>query len=510
MRIRSFAFILIPALLLVGSVRLLAQTDAVACPALVEQALADLGSNCDALDRNSACYGYNRVDATFAQAVAENFFSSPADRTDLATLDTIQTAPLDAAANRWGIAVLNVQANVPNTLPGQAVVFMLMGDAEVTNQVAPEDALQLGEPVAVTALVAANMRSSPSTNANVVGSVPEGTELQADGLSPDGGWLRVLYNNAPAWVSRQVITTEADLSALPTISRESRTPMQAFTFRTGFGQPTCTEQPPSLLLVQGPENVRVDITANGADIQIGSTIVLWLLPGNRMQLIVVNGEARVGNISIPEGFTITTGLNDDGTAPDQTGWEGLRPLTDEELALLQPLELIPPNLLHYPILVPSRADILAFLASLNASLSQGGGTVNGPAARLVDCTTLKPTSPLGGMAFGENTFYWDGAQGATSYRVTVFDENGNQIVSGDTDAPNTNLTLNVLQGSGFSFSWQVSALVNGQVACTTVPVTMFRSPPPTPRPSSSAGTCNFNYVCEPGLGESTASCPFDC
>jgi hypothetical protein len=474
------ASLIVPALLLVGSVTLLAQTDAGACPALVEQALGEIGPNCDALDRNSACYGFNRVDATFAETQPEGYFTTPADRTDLASLDTIQTTPLDTSQEYWGIAVLNVQANVPNTLPGQGVVFMLMGDVEVTNEVPPEDVVELGEPIDVTTLVAANLRSAPSTTANVVGSVPAGTTLPADGLSPDEGWLRVLYNSGPAWISREVVDEEGDADSLPVISSESRTPMQAFQFTTGVGQPSCEESPPSLLLVQGPENVRVDITANGADIQIGSTIVLWLLPNNQMQLVVVNGEARVGGITIPEGFTITAPLNDAGEVEQPGDWTGFRALTPQELEWLLPLEFIPENLLHYPILIPTQTDIAAFLAAFNAGQTQGGGIVSGPAAGQVDCSTLAPTSPLGGMAYGSNTFYWDAAQGATSYQVNVYDEAGNLVSSGQTPAPNTNLTMDVLGQSGFTYSWEVSALVDGQLACTTARVSMQREPAPPP------------------------------
>jgi hypothetical protein len=512
MRAKFLIPIAFPILLLVGSVTLLAQTDAGACPALVEQALGELGDNCDALDRNSACYGFNRVDTTFAEAQPDGFFSTPSDRAALLTLDTIETAPLDIAEEYWGIAVLNVQANVPNTLPGQGVVFMLMGDVEVTNEVAPEDVVELGEPISVTALVAANMRSAPTTNANVIGSVPVGTELAADGISANSRWLRVLYESGPAWVSREVVDEEGDAGSLPVISRESRTPMQAFQFRTGFGQPNCEESPPSLLLIQGPENVRVDITANGADIQIGSTIVLWLLPNNQMQLVVVSGEAHVGGLTIPEGFTITAPLNDAGEVEQPGDWTGFRALTPQELEWLLPLELIPRNLLHYPILIPTQTDIAAFLANLNAARIQTGPVLSGPAGSDVDCSTLAPTSPLGGMAYGSNTFYWDGAEGATSYQVNVYDEAGNLVSSGQTPAPNTNLTMDVLGQVGFTYSWEVSALLNGQLACTTARVFMQReaAPPPPQQPESSSsggGPVCGNRVCEAG---ETRTCPRDC
>jgi hypothetical protein len=505
MRFKYIIFLAFPLLLLVGSVTLLAQTDAGVCPALVEQALGDLGTNCDALDRNSACYGFNRVNATFVEAQAEDFFSNPADRTELVALDTIETAPLDTEAERWGIAVLNVQANVPNTLPGQAVIFLLMGEAQVENAVAPEDALELGTPIDVTTLVAANVRSFPSTNANVVGSVPEGTTLPADGVSGDEQWLRVLFENGGAWINRQVVDEVGDAATLPVITRESRTPMQAFNFRTGVGEPACVESPPSLLMIQGPDNVRVDITANGADIQIASTIVLWLLPNNTMQLVVINGAAEVGGVTVPEGFTLFTPLNEEGLV-EGDGWTGFRALTPDELALLLPLQFIPENLLHYPIIIPTQTDIQQFLANLNASNTGGGAALSGPAAGQVDCGSLVPTSPLGGMAFGNNTFFWDGADGATGYQVNVYDENGALVSSGQVNAPTTSLSLNVTGGSGFSYSWEVSALVNGQLACTTIPVTMQRSAAPPPREPS----CNFNYICEPQYGESPASCSYDC
>jgi hypothetical protein len=38
----------------------------------------------------------------------------------------------------------------------------------------------------------------------------------------------------------------------------------------------------------------------------------------------------------------------------------------------------------------------------------------------VDCRSFHATSPLNGLNYGENTFYWDAAPGATQYRVTVY------------------------------------------------------------------------------------------
>src|SRR5437870_1259201 len=113
--------------LLIVFVSAVAQQDD--CPTLVEEALTDLGQNCDALDRNSACYGYNKLSATFNEEQPDDFFSKVSDRTALNVLDTLSTTPLDTTAKTWGVAVMKVQANVPNSLPGQSVIFVLLGDA---------------------------------------------------------------------------------------------------------------------------------------------------------------------------------------------------------------------------------------------------------------------------------------------------------------------------------------------------------------------------------------------
>ncbi|MBZ0288133.1 MAG: SH3 domain-containing protein, partial [Anaerolineae bacterium] len=197
------------------------------CPALVEQALTNLGQNCDALDRNSACYGYNKLSATFNEEQPDDYFSKVSDRTSLNVLDTLSTTPLDAAAGTWGVAVMKVQANVPNSLPGQAVTFVLLGDTQIRNDVSPADAFTPAEPVDVTAVGNVNIRSSASTRANVIGSVTAETVLPADGISENGNWYRVLYNDSPAWINADFVTAPDAANALPVITQDLRTPMQA-------------------------------------------------------------------------------------------------------------------------------------------------------------------------------------------------------------------------------------------------------------------------------------------
>jgi hypothetical protein len=107
-----------------------------------------------------------------------------------------------------------------------------------------------------------------------------------------------------------------------------------------------------------------------------------------------------------------------------------------------------------------------------------------------DCANFRPTSPLQGMAYGTNTFYWDPAPGATGYRVNIYNLDafgGALVASFETGAFATNLRAEVstaTAGPGFRFAWEVQALIGGQVACSSPRLSMFRAVPepgaPTP------------------------------
>jgi uncharacterized protein YgiM (DUF1202 family) len=478
---RYFVTIAILTLLMaVAPGRSFTQGDGGTCPELVKKALADVGNNCGDLSRNNACYGYNRLDATFSESVAEDFFSKPKDRTPLKTVQSINTAALDTELNQWGVAVMAVQADIPNTLPGQAVRFILFGDAKIENAVKAENIVQPVEtPIEVTAVTRANIRSFPTVNSNVVGNVAAGTKLPGDALSADKKWVRVVVDKStPGWISLDVARTNDDLTKLPVIVRESKTPMQAFYFTTNIGAPKCNEAP-SLLVVQGPQKVAVNISANGADIRIGSTIVLKKNGANTMQIIVINGNAKIGNVIIPRGFTVEAPLSDDGktiTGP----LTNLRPLTQEELDGLAVLEDLPLDLLNYKIELPTEAEIQQLLAALRGGGNGGNqGNNTGPASGQADCSKFKLTSPLDAWATTNTTFYWDPAPGATSYRITT-----SQGQTAETSSTNTAFSLG---GGGDNFSWTVEALVNGQVACSATVNLTVRDHSIRPGPAQTPG-----------------------
>ncbi|MBL8163379.1 MAG: SH3 domain-containing protein [Anaerolineae bacterium] len=444
------------------------------CPAVIEQAFSNLDSVCADMGRNSACYGYDSVSALFTEAVAEDFFTQPSDRADLITLQNIETSALDPERPEWGVAVLSTQANIPDTLPGQAVRFILLGDVAMTNDVPPDEAVALAaEPVSVTTLVRSNIRSAPTTRANVVTSVNAGTTLSADALSEDGEWLRVTSTEiSSGWLNRQLIDASADLSGLPSIAEEPRSPMQAFHVRTSLRGTTC-EEAPSLIVVQGPDNLAVQVTANGADIVIGSTIILQTTDENTLRLATISGRAQVGNFNVPAGFTMEAELDENNDVSGPFG--GFRPLTQSELNELQILELLPEDLLNYPIDVPNRpVQVQTQPQGSTATATPGGSVTPAPSGGGATCAGFRATSPLDGLAFGLNTFYWDPAPGATSYRLVI---NG----AGSLETGGTNAQFDLyFVGVNMQMSWYVEALVNGQVACTTDVVTIPREAAPPP------------------------------
>lgn len=105
------------------------------CPELVEEALSSVNELCTTLDRNSACYGASEVDSdTIIDPRPDDFFVGPGDRANLLDLTLIRPRGLNTETGEFGVGVLNLQANLPNTLPGQGVIFMLIGQAELTNE----------------------------------------------------------------------------------------------------------------------------------------------------------------------------------------------------------------------------------------------------------------------------------------------------------------------------------------------------------------------------------------
>ncbi|MEO1668179.1 MAG: hypothetical protein AAFU54_26335 [Chloroflexota bacterium] len=286
-----------------------------ACPAIVADALNELENSCTGIGRNAACYGNTDVLTEFKVEVESGFFSVPGDLAELAEIRNIETVPLDIESRIWGIALMNVQANLPGALPGQNVVLLLLGDTYVENDVPEESAFTSETTLPVTTARDVVLARNPDGTDEVL-TIPEGTQLVADALTPNGA-IRVAFEEDFGFIPEDAAAMPRMLSVLPTVTEDTQTPMQAFYFSTGIGNSDCVETPDSLI-VQGPEELMVDIRANGADISIGSTIAMVtyeMLTPPQMEIIVLEDRATITcedgtQIVIEEGFSSLATMSD--------------------------------------------------------------------------------------------------------------------------------------------------------------------------------------------------------
>jgi hypothetical protein len=117
----------------------LAQTD---CPTIVQTALDAADVMCANTGRNQACYG--NIDITAQpESSAQNFrFQVVGDTVNISDLQSLKLSPMNETTGAWGVALLRLQANLPDTLPGENVTFLLFGDVEISNAVDPTDTTQ--------------------------------------------------------------------------------------------------------------------------------------------------------------------------------------------------------------------------------------------------------------------------------------------------------------------------------------------------------------------------------
>lgn len=134
-----------------------------------------------------------------------------------------------------------------------------------------------------------------------------------------------------------------------------------------------------------------------------------------------------------------------------------------------------PPVYNPPVYVPPAWDSNGILPPVYTTPSYYIPPIN------VNCNALYGTSPLGGMAYGDQVFYWNPTPGATSYRVNVYslDYGGALVLSTDVPATRSNALINVGSpaGAGFRFSWEVQAMVSDIAVCTSQRYTMFRAAP---------------------------------
>jgi len=114
--------------LLFSSVMIHAQDE---CPSIVQDALDAVGQACLGTERNQACYGNGQIDLIPQTGAVIPSFETAGDLATISDIQTLTLYPLDLDERTWGVSMMLVQANLPDTLPGQNVSVVLFGDSEL-------------------------------------------------------------------------------------------------------------------------------------------------------------------------------------------------------------------------------------------------------------------------------------------------------------------------------------------------------------------------------------------
>lgn len=311
-----------------------------ACFTLVQGALQAAAQLCTEIARNQVCYGNVLNVATPFDGVDDFVFDTAGDIEQLLRVQTLELSPFDEQLRQWGVALMKLQATLPDALPGQNVTFVLFGDTYI------EAATGVQGRSDGAARTAANIRIGPNDTSPIVGSVRADAAVVVTGQytnSLDELWLRIRfedYRTRTGWVLGDLV--DADLTEIPEVTADSLTysPMQAFYFKTGIGRPTCSAAPTDGMIVQTPSGVgKVSFTVNGIEVAMGSTAYIDSrgdFDQTCVTLIAGDADLRVAGVLIdlnPGESSCTRKSGPPGPA---------YPFDAEAMALLEPvLDLLP-------------------------------------------------------------------------------------------------------------------------------------------------------------------------
>ncbi len=272
------------------------------CTTFVKQALAATDKACINTGRNEACYGHISLDVQPQSQDATFKFNEVGDRVDVARVSRLRLSPMDVKSDVWGVALLKVQADIPNNMPDTNVSVLVFGDVELENAIP--------DPVYVDVFVAgpsnANIRRQPSNRGFVLSTLAPKTKVQAKGRSKDGAWLYIGLpgGKGSGWVRRSLMKSTDDLTKLKELdpSLTSYGPMQAFYLQNGKQQTSCQNVPNDGILIQTPEGVaQVQLWINEVKIKLGSTAFIQARPENKtMTVTTLEGAAHVEALGVEQ------------------------------------------------------------------------------------------------------------------------------------------------------------------------------------------------------------------
>lgn len=330
-----------------------------ACSQIVERALEITETHCEGTGRNQACYGHTNLVA-HPQAEAEQFvFVEAGDTVKVDQMQSLRLGRMDESAGTWGIALLRLQASIPNSRP-ENVTVVLFGDVAIEDATPDLPTLYAQPDTSMNV----NVRSAPSVDGIALGTLAPNDVTLANGRSADSAWLRITLpdTGTNGWAFADLLAVDGDLSELKAVTAAEPVygPMQAFTLQTGIDDAPCVEAPQSGLIIQTPEGMgKITFLINEIDIQLGSTVFFQAEAGNRMDVSVVEGSATVSADGVtqyvPAGMALSVPLSAEGApaGPPQNP----RPYDMSDVAALPTLLLPRAVTVAEPFTPPAVVDV---------------------------------------------------------------------------------------------------------------------------------------------------------
>lgn len=345
-----------------------------ACPMLVDSILETVADSCTDLGRNQACYGNNDITTLDLDNNLLDSFTQVGDTEDVLNIASLTTAPFDVDTNTWGVAILSLQANLSDTLPGENVTFVVFGDTEINNAVPSDN--QLVSRLSATSTGAINIRTGPSTSYTTAGSLTSGQMITLVARNGNGEWVRFESDEESGWVFASLINVDGDIASLPIVSHDGSQaytkPIQAFSLKSGVGQPDCEEVPPDGVLLQTPADTVVHFMINGVEVQIGSTAFIQS-DGTSVDVHTFEGDVSVTTVGetqqVDPGFMVSADSDSSPSEPEPYDFSDFNGMPTNLLptSITIPIAIISDNVWHNTGTMVEVGDTLTFFA---------GGVIN--------------------------------------------------------------------------------------------------------------------------------------
>jgi hypothetical protein len=101
------------------------------CPAVVETALERLQNACAGMRGNQACYGHHTLSAQLTAGLTEFAFNGVGDITPVETIQSLHLSPFNPANDEWGMTLMRIRADIPDSAPDQNVTLLAFGGVSI-------------------------------------------------------------------------------------------------------------------------------------------------------------------------------------------------------------------------------------------------------------------------------------------------------------------------------------------------------------------------------------------